>query len=170
MENTVVRYSKKYPKYNREFFLFVDLKKNMNTHRFSFIYPSADKAVTYKVSHGYGSDPDGDGYINRVGDRVGSGMNDEGVFVTSGVISTSKFTKAIALCGLSKTNSKAKRRGILVHPAERKDKKTGKVFDYLDKGLFSAGCFAVNIKTSPEILELLSRKGTFIIASFSDSF
>ncbi len=162
---TFDRYRLKSKSYNQEYFVFVDLKRHIDQRRFYIVYPHTDRALGYKVSHGYGSDRNRDGYIERVGDILHSGMSSEGVFLTKGIRSSDKFKHTIHLCGLSKTNSRAMRRRIRVHQAADENGN-----DYLNKGLPSAGCFAVNINAAKDIYNLLGKKPTLIISSFTDSF
>lgn len=161
---TFQRYQKKSKSYNSEYFAFVDFRKHVSERRLYIVYPQNNKAVAYKVAHGYGSDPDQDGYVDLVGDISGSGMSSEGVYVVSGHGSSKKFERKLYLCGLSKTNRKAFSRHILVHPAIQENK------DYLEQKKPSAGCFSVNVKYANQLMDVLMKKGTLIIASFTDEF
>jgi L,D-transpeptidase catalytic domain len=163
--NTFNRYRKKSLRYNQEFFVFVDLKRHKNDRRFYIVYPQTNQALGYKTAHGYASDRNGDGYVEKVGNAMNSGLSSEGVFLTQGIHASDKFGHTLHLCGLSKTNSRAKARLLRVHAALGEKGK-----DYVNQGLPSAGCFAVNIRAAETIINLLAKQPTLIIASLTDSF
>jgi hypothetical protein len=163
--DTFDRYRKKSSRYNQELFVFVDLKRHKSKKRFYIVYPHTNKALGYGVTHGYGSDRNNDGFVEKVGNVLHSGMSSEGVFLTQGIRPSDKFGHTLHICGLSKSNSLSTKRKLRVHAAKDQEGK-----DYLKKGLPSAGCFALNIGASDGIMKLLAQKPTLIISSFTDTF
>jgi len=158
------KYSNRSKKYNKEFFVFVDYKRHVSKRRFYIVNPNSGKALGYRTTHGYGSDRNKDGFVDKVSNISCSGASSEGVFLTMGLRPSDKFGKTVHLRGLTKSNSRANSRLLRVHPAKDKHGK-----DYLSMGKPSGGCFALNIRLASEVMKTLSAKPTIIIATFSDN-
>lgn len=156
---TFHRYSARSTRYNKDYFVFVDFKQHVGKRRFYIIYPEQNVYFSYKVAHGYGSDLNQDGYVDRLSDAPHSGASSEGVFVTKKLLPSKKFGTSLAVCGLSPSNRRADQRLIRVHPALQNGQ------DYLNQKKPSAGCFSLNVSVADKVMRTLSQRPTLIISS-----
>lgn len=99
------------------------------------------------VAHGSGSDPTRRGIAGRFSDVLGSGMTSLGLYKVAEPYQMAKHGKAYRLDGLSITDSQARVRGVVLHPADyvRTDGTVGR----------SLGCPALN----PAVFASLDRQG-----------
>ncbi len=84
--------------------------------RFHFVNMDAGRVESYLVSHGDGSDPDHDGWLNWFSNEHGSHCSSKGAYMTYGWY-TGRYGTSIRLEGLEPTNSNALDRAIVMHRA-----------------------------------------------------
>ncbi|MGB7372728.1 murein L,D-transpeptidase catalytic domain-containing protein [Pontixanthobacter sp.] len=107
--------------------------------RFHVVNMEAGTVASYLVSHGDGSDPEHDGWLNWFSNTHGSHCTSKGSYATYGWY-TGRFGTSIRLDGLDESNSNALDRAIVMHRAKYAEK------DHLDRwGRLgrSNGCFAM---------------------------
>lgn len=107
--------------------------------RFHFVNMDAGRVDSYLVSHGDGSDPEHDGWLNWFSNEDGSHCTSRGTFMTYGWY-TGRYGTSIRLEGLDPSNSNALDRAIVMHRAKYAEP------DFLAKwGRLgrSNGCFAM---------------------------
>lgn len=108
--------------------------------RFHFVNLQAGTVESYRVSHGDGSDPEHDGWLNHYSNVHGSHCTSKGTYATFGWY-TGKYGTSIRLEGLDETNNNALDRAIVMHRAKYAEP------SFLDKwGVLgrSNGCFAMS--------------------------
>ena len=84
--------------------------------RFYFVDVENERVANYHVSHGDGSDPEHDGWLNRYSNVEGSHCTSRGAYMTRSWY-VGKFGTSIRLDGLDPTNSNALPRAIVMHKA-----------------------------------------------------
>ncbi|MDZ4307676.1 murein L,D-transpeptidase catalytic domain-containing protein [Allopontixanthobacter sp.] len=107
--------------------------------RFHFVNLEAGRVDSYLVSHGDGSDPEHDGWLNWFSNEDGSHCSSKGTYMTYGWY-TGRYGTSIRLEGIEPTNSNALNRAIVMHRASYAEP------EFLDKwGRLgrSNGCFAM---------------------------
>ena len=85
--------------------------------RFHFVNLERSEVRSYRVSHGSGSDPDHDGWLNSYSNVEGSNATSRGAYVTWEWY-TGKYGTSVRLGGLDPTNEAALRRYIVMHTAK----------------------------------------------------
>ena len=85
--------------------------------RFHFANVETGKVQSFLVSHGQGSDPEHDGWLNDFSNTVGSNATSKGSYVTYEWYK-GKYGTSVRLGGLDNTNSNALPRYIVMHAAE----------------------------------------------------
>lgn len=107
--------------------------------RFHFVNLEAGRVDSYLVSHGDGSDPEHDGWLNWFSNEHGSHCSSEGSYLTYSWY-TGQFGVSIRLEGLDPTNSNALDRAIVMHRAGYAEPSHVQRWGRLGR---SNGCFAM---------------------------
>lgn len=84
--------------------------------RFHFVNLEAGRVESYRVSHGAGSDPEHDGWLNDYSNVEGSNATSKGAYITWEWYK-GRYGTSVRLGGLDPTNSNALRRYIVMHTA-----------------------------------------------------
>lgn len=129
----------------------VDYAAPSSKPRFYIIDLTNRTAEVLRVTHGSGSDPNHDGYLDRFSDIEGSNATSRGAYRTAEVYS-GKYGRAERLDGLDDSNRTARERAIVIHNAwyaepdiALKQKKLGR----------SQGCFAFSAQDLPQVMAAL---------------
>lgn len=85
--------------------------------RFHFVNLDREEVQSYHVSHGTGSDPEHDGWLNHYSNREGSNATSRGAYVTWEWYQ-GQYGTSVRLGGLDNTNSNALQRYIVMHRAK----------------------------------------------------
>lgn len=94
-----------------------DFGVHSSVARFHLVYLEAGRVESFLVTHGTGSDPEHDGWLNQFSNVEGSEMTSRGAFVTWEWYH-GRFGLSMRLGGLDSTNNLAYPRAIVMHPAE----------------------------------------------------
>lgn len=132
----------------------IDFSQHNSKERFYLIDMVSGQVDKYLVAHGKNSDPDYDGYATQFSNTPGSEMSSQGFYLTAETYDGS-HGYSLRLDGLSTTNSNARSREIVIHPA-----------DYVTPGAKigrSWGCPAVDPRYSVEIINRI-KNGVLIYA------
>lgn len=92
----------------------------------------------FRTSHGAGSDPDHDGYLDSFSDRPGSAASPRGAYLLAEPY-VGKHGKSLRLDGLDPTNANARARAIVIHAADYAEPDWIARFGKLGR---SSGCIA----------------------------
>ncbi|MEO0872007.1 MAG: murein L,D-transpeptidase catalytic domain-containing protein [Pseudomonadota bacterium] len=85
--------------------------------RFHFVNLGLEEVQSFHVSHGAGSDPEHDGWLNRFSNVEGSNASSRGAYVTWEWYQ-GRYGTSVRLGGLEPTNEAALRRYIVMHRAK----------------------------------------------------
>ncbi|MEO1731776.1 MAG: murein L,D-transpeptidase catalytic domain-containing protein [Pseudomonadota bacterium] len=85
--------------------------------RFHFVNLGLQEVRSFHVSHGAGSDPEHDGWLNNFSNAVGSNATSRGAYVTWEWYQ-GRYGTSVRLGGLDPTNEAALRRYIVMHRAK----------------------------------------------------
>lgn len=107
--------------------------------RFHFVNLNLEEVSSYHVSHGAGSDPEHDGYLNRYSNVEGSNASSKGAYVTWEWY-TGRYGTSVRLGGLDDSNSNALQRYIVMHRADYAEPEHLDRYGKLGR---SNGCFAL---------------------------
>ena len=107
--------------------------------RFHFVNLERQEVKSYLVSHGSGSDPDHDGWLNSYSNVEGSNATSRGAYVTWEWY-TGRYGTSVRLGGLDPTNEAALRRYIVMHTAKYAEASHVKRWGRLGR---SNGCFVL---------------------------
>lgn len=110
--------------------------------RMHLVYLEAGRIDSYLVSHGDGSDPEHDGWLNWFSNEHDSHCTSEGTYVTYSWYH-GKFGTSMRLEGLDETNSNALDRAIVMHPATYAERAHLDRWGRLGR---SNGCFAMGFE------------------------
>lgn len=106
--------------------------------RFYFVNMDREEVTTAHCSHGAGSDPEHDGWLNHFSNVEGSNATSEGAYVTWEWYK-GRYGTSVRLGGLDPTNDAALRRYIVMHRADYAEPSHVKRWGRLGR---SNGCFA----------------------------
>lgn len=136
---------------NTELIGVIDFSQHSSKERFYIIDMSSGHVETYQTAHGKNSDQNNDGYAERFSNEDGSEMSSQGIYVTAETYYGSNGY-SLRLDGKSSTNSNARKRAIVIHPA-----------DYVQPGRTgrSFGCPALDTRYAEELINRL--KGGAVI-------
>lgn len=95
----------------------IDYKQHNSKERFYVIDMESGRVETYLTAHGKNSDPNFDGYATKFSNVPDSNTTSLGFFLTAEAY-YGKNGYSLRLDGLSKTNSNARERAIVIHGAE----------------------------------------------------
>lgn len=107
--------------------------------RFHFVNLDREEVQSFHVSHGTGSDPEHDGWLNQYSNVEGSNATSKGAYITWEWY-VGRYGTSVRLGGLDPTNDAALRRYIVMHRAKYAEP------DHIDRwGRLgrSNGCFAL---------------------------
>lgn len=107
--------------------------------RMHFVYLEAGRIDSYLVSHGDGSDPEHDGWLNWFSNEHNSHCTSEGTYMTYSWYH-GRFGTSMRLEGLDPTNNNALDRAIVMHPATYAERSHVERWGRLGR---SNGCFAM---------------------------
>ena len=110
--------------------------------RFHFVDLENQRVQSFHVSHGDGSDPDHDGWLNRYSNIEGSHCSSRGAYMTRSWY-VGRFGTSMRLDGLDETNSLAMPRAIVMHEASYATPSHAQRWGRLGR---SNGCFAMGPK------------------------
>jgi hypothetical protein len=130
----------------------IDFSQHNSKERFYLIDMLSGQVDRYLVAHGKNSDPDYDGYATIFSNEPGSEKSSQGFYLTAETYEGS-HGYSLKLDGLSITNSNARSREIVIHPA-----------DYVQPGSKigrSWGCPALDPRYSVEVINRI--KGGMLI-------
>ncbi|MEP5938014.1 MAG: murein L,D-transpeptidase catalytic domain-containing protein [Erythrobacter sp.] len=107
--------------------------------RFHFVNLDREEVQSYHVSHGAGSDPEHDGWLNSYSNAEGSNATSKGAYVTWEWY-VGRYGTSVRLGGLDATNDAALRRYIVMHRAKYAEPSHIDQWGRLGR---SNGCFAL---------------------------
>ncbi len=107
--------------------------------RFHFVNLDRQEVQSYHVSHGTGSDPEHDGWLNNYSNVEGSNATSRGAYVTWEWY-VGRYGTSVRLGGLDPTNDAALRRYIVMHRAKYAEPSHIDRWGRLGR---SNGCFAL---------------------------
>ena len=107
--------------------------------RFHFVNLDREEVQSYHVSHGTGSDPEHDGWLNSYSNVEGSNATSKGAYVTWEWY-VGRYGTSVRLGGLDSTNDNALRRYIVMHRAKYAEPSHIETWGRLGR---SNGCFAL---------------------------
>ncbi len=140
---------------NKSVIGIIDFKQHNSKERFYIVDMETGNVERYLVAHGKNSDPDFDGFATAFSNVSGSDASSIGFYKTAETYEGS-HGYSLRLDGLSNTNSNARSRAIVIHPA-----------DYVIPGNKigrSWGCPAVEPRYSVQIIDKI-KGGALIFAS-----
>jgi hypothetical protein len=136
LENALNYYDKNKSKLeNSKYLTVIDMATHSRERRFFLIDMESGKVERHVVAHGKGSDPEHDGTPRLFSNEEGSLMTSLGFYKTAETYDGSNGY-SLRLDGLSRTNSNARERAVVVHGASY-------VVDGADKQGRSWGCPAL---------------------------
>jgi len=107
--------------------------------RFHFVNLDREEVQSYHVSHGTGSDPEHDGWLNHYSNVEGSNATSKGAYITWEWY-VGRYGTSVRLGGLDPTNEAALRRYIVMHRAKYAEPEHIERWGRLGR---SNGCFAL---------------------------
>ncbi len=143
---------------NLRYFGVLDFSKHSSQARFYIADTVSGAVKVIHVSHGSGSDPDGDGYATRFSNTPNSNASSLGYYIT-GDVYYGKHGRALNLHGMSPTNYNALNRAVVIHSASY-------VSDYNTQAGRSWGCPAVSPNEIDSVITML-KDGALIYAGLS---
>ena len=129
----------------------VDYAAPSSKPRFYIVDLKNRTAQALRVTHGSGSDPDHDGYLDRFSDVNGSNATSRGAYRTAEVYD-GKYGRAERLDGLDASNRTARARAIVIHNAWYAEPDMLASHQKLGR---SQGCFAFSAHDLPEVMDAL---------------
>ncbi len=102
---------------NKQYVVIIDMGKKSNVRRFTLFDLKTGTYERFLTSHGQGSDPNNDGWLDSFSNVSGSKQTSAGYYKTLGTYYGS-HGRSLRLEGLSDTNSRAYSRAIVVHGAD----------------------------------------------------
>lgn len=126
--------------WREDFVGIADFGLRSSEPRFHFVNLEAGEVNSYHVSHGDGSDPEHDGWLNWFSNEHGSHCTSKGTYATFGWY-TGRYGTSIRLEGLDQSNSNALDRAIVMHRAKYAEPEHIEKWGRLGR---SNGCFAMS--------------------------
>jgi hypothetical protein len=143
---------------NKNFLSVIDFSKNSAKVRFFVINMSTGAVWSMHVAHGKGSDANHDGLAEKFSNVEGSNMSSLGIYLTAETY-IGRNGYSLRMDGLSRTNSNARDRAIVVHGANYVSE------DNEIQGR-SAGCPAVTHANRDKLINQI-KEGSIIYAGLS---
>lgn len=125
--------------WRRDIVGIADFGLHSSAERFHFVDLERGVVDSYLVSHGDGSDPEHDGWLNWFSNANGSHCTSKGLYLTYGWY-TGRYGTSIRLNGVDATNSNALDRAIVMHRAGYAERSHLEKWGRLGR---SNGCFAM---------------------------
>jgi hypothetical protein len=141
---------------NLDWISIVDFTQHSGKKRFYIVNALSGAVTAIYVTHGSGSDPRNTGIPYNFSNTVNSHMTSLGAYLVSEKFYFHNHGESVKLDGLESTNSRARDRGIYLHPATY-------VSNRLSKMGMSWGCLAVSNDDITMAIERLSG-GSFLYA------
>ncbi len=141
---------------NQRYMGIIDYKQHSSKERFYIVDMDSGRVDKYLVAHGKHSDRNNDGYATKFSNTIDSKKSSLGFFLTAETYFGSNGY-SLRLDGLSATNSNARERAIVIHPA-----------DYVSAGNQigrSFGCPAIELRYHQMIIDQI-KEGALIFASY----
>lgn len=138
--------------WRRDLAAIADFGVHSSLPRFHFANLENGTVRSFLVTHGTGSDPEHDGWLNTFSNVEGSNQTSRGAYVTWEWYK-GQYGTSIRLGGLDPTNSNALPRAIVMHPAEYATHEHVERWGRLGR---SNGCFAMGPENFREALWHLS--------------
>jgi hypothetical protein len=157
-EQAILYYDTNYERLpNKNVVTVIDFASHSGRKRF-FILDMKERGPmrSYVTSHGVNSDPNDDGLADTFSNVPGSLQSSLGFYVTAETYISPRNGESLRLDGLSTTNSKARERLIVIHPALYVDPTREK------QGL-SQGCPALSRPEAPIVIARI-KHGSLIYA------
>ncbi len=141
---------------NQDYLVVIDYKAHNSKERFFLIDLNTGDVESYLTAHGKNSDPDFDGYATKFSNTIDSKQTSLGLFLTAETY-FGENGYSLRLDGLSKTNSNARARAIVIHGADyvKPGNKIGR----------SYGCPALEMRLHKQIIDQI-KEGALIYAAF----
>ncbi len=125
--------------WKRDIVGIADFGVHSANRRFHFVNLDREEVQSYHVSHGSGSDPEHDGWLNHYSNEEGSHATSKGAYVTWEWY-VGRYGTSVRLGGLDETNEAALRRAIVMHRANYAEPDHIEKWGRLGR---SQGCFAL---------------------------
>ncbi len=160
LQTTLNYYKKNLEKItNQRFVAIIDFSAKNSKERFYLLDMESGRVETYLTAHGKNSDPDYDGYATEFSNTPDSLMTSLGFFLTAETY-IGQNGYSLRLDGLSKSNSNARARAIVIHGApyvtpSRPGGKIGRSF----------GCPALEMRYHKDLIDSL-KDGALLYAGF----
>ena len=103
--------------WKRDIVGIADFGVHSANRRFHFVNLEREEVESYHVSHGTGSDPEHDGWLNHYSNVEGSNATSKGAYVTWEWYQ-GRYGTSVRLGGLDATNNNALQRYIVMHRAK----------------------------------------------------
>lgn len=142
---------------NKQYVVIIDMGKKSNTRRFTLFNLKTGTYSRFLTSHGQGSDPNNDGWIDSFSNVPNSKKTSIGIYKTLGTY-YGKHGRSLRLDGLESTNSNALSRAIVVHGANY----VSESGSYAGR---SWGCPALDNKVAQQVIDKIQQGSLFVIAS-----
>ena len=153
--NTWNRYGQYFE--NQQYVSLIDYRMHSSEPRFFVINMWTGQVEAHHVAHGSGSDRNHDGYADSFSNQAGSNSTSLGFFRVAETYQ-GKHGLSVRLDGLSKSNSNARRRAVVIHGA-----------NYVRAGAAkqgrSWGCPALNSQVAYELIPKI-KNGSLLLAYF----
>jgi len=125
--------------WKRDIVGIADFGLHSASRRFHFVNLDRQEVNSYHVSHGAGSDPEHDGWLNSYSNAEGSNATSKGAYVTWEWY-VGRYGTSVRLGGLNSSNDNALRRYIVMHRAKYAEPSHIEQWGRLGR---SNGCFAL---------------------------
>lgn len=142
---------------NKQYVVIIDLGKKSNTKRFTLFNLKTGTFERFLTSHGKGSDPNNDGWLDSFSNVSGSNASSIGIYKTLGTYYGSNG-RSLRLDGLESTNDNALSRAIVGHGANyirEEDSYAGRSF----------GCPALDHDVAQTVIDKIKGGALFVIAT-----
>lgn len=139
---------------NQDVIAVIDFSQHSSKERFYLIDMNSGRVETFATAHGKGSDSDHNGYAEKFSNVSGSQASSQGIYIAAETYQGSNGY-SMKLDGKSSTNSNARSRSVVIHPA-----------DYVVSGQKAGrswGCPALNPRESAYVIDQL-KNGAVIYA------
>lgn len=141
---------------NKRFIGLIDFKQHNSKERFYIVDMESGRVETHLVAHGKNSDPDFDGFATKFSNTPDSLQSSLGFYLTAETY-IGAHGYSLRLDGLSRTNSNARDRAIVIHAAEyvAPGGKIGRSF----------GCPAIDVRIHAQLIDQI-KDGSLLYASY----
>lgn len=143
---------------NQNFVVMIDFKQKSSKRRLYILNLRSGEVNGLLVAHGKNSDSDNDGFATTFSNQNGSLMSSLGAYMTAETYN-GKHGFSLRLDGLQPTNSNARARAVVMHPASY----VSEIDAYSGR---SYGCPAIDPKYSKQLITNI-KEGALIYAGLS---